>query len=98
MTQGSSELTDIGAGRLERRAQDGRPAVGLRPQAVHDALGLVELAPDEHGRAGAGDRGPERAELAGARDEVRAARVQVRAVRLVQAVGKAAADEVEVAR
>src|SRR3954470_4491612 len=98
MTHGSSELADIGARRLEGRALHRGPAADLRAQTLHHALRLVELAPDEDGGAGAGDRGAQRAELARALDDLRAAGIEVRAVGLVQAVGQPAADEVEVAR
>ena len=38
------------------------PAFGQRLQALGDRAGALEVAPDEHGRAGAGDRRAERAE------------------------------------
>ena len=64
-------------------------------QPLDHARGGVVLAPDEHGRAGAGDRGAERAELRRAGGERHRLGVELRAARLVQAVGEPAGDEVE---
>src|SRR4051794_22387380 len=66
-------------------------------QGLDDAGGGLVGAPDEDGRAGAGDRRPQGAEGARAADELHRARVEVLAARLVQAVVEAAGDEVPVA-
>ena len=55
-----------------------RPLAGGPAQAVQHRAGLLVVAPHEHGRAGAGDRRAQRAELARPRDQLQRARVQVR--------------------
>ncbi len=47
------ELAHVGALRLERRAQQRRPAVDLAAQRLDDGAGLLVEAPHEHRRAGA---------------------------------------------
>ena len=69
------------------------PALGQLVQLGRHGAGGLEVAPDEHGRAGAGDRRAERAERLRGLDELPRARVEVRAARLVDAVAEAARDE-----
>ena len=71
-----SELVDVGALRLERRPQQRRPALDLAAERLGDGAGLLVEAPHEHGRPGAGDRRPERAQLARAHGQLERAREQ----------------------
>ena len=93
----ASELLDVGALGLERRAQDARPALDLAAQRLGDGAGLLVEAPHQHRRPGAGDRRAERAQLAGALGQLERAREQVRAALLVQAVLQAAREQIPVA-
>ncbi len=52
---------------LERRPQQRRPALDLAAQRLDDGAGLLVEAPHQHRRPRAGDRRPERAQLARAR-------------------------------
>ena len=86
-----SKLHHVSPLRLERGAQQLRPALDLRPQRLHHDAGLLVEAPHQHRRTGAGDRGAERAQLPRAAGKLKGAREEVRAVLLVQAVVQARA-------
>ena len=87
-----SERSHVGPLRLERRAQQRRPAVDLRGERLGHGAGLLVEAPHQHGRAGAGDRRSQRPQLARARDQLERARKQAGAPLLVQPVVQAARD------
>ena len=74
-----------------------QPSASRRRRLDHAGRRLV-VAPHEHGRPGARDRRPQRAEVARAAHERHRLRIEVLAARLVQAIVEAAGDEVPVAR
>src|SRR4051812_20132822 len=69
----------------------------LGAQALEERAGLLPVAPEQDGRARARDRGSDRAELAGGRQELHRARVERGAAGLEDAVRQPAGHQVEVA-
>src|SRR3954452_2581904 len=69
----------------------------LGAEALEQSARLLPVAPEEHGRAGARDRGADGAQVARRAQQLHRARVKRSAARLVDAVGQPARHEVEVA-
>src|SRR3954469_15090429 len=69
----------------------------LGAEALEEGAGLLPVAPEQHRRPCARDRGADGAELAGGREQLHRARVQRRPALLVDAVRQPAGHEVEVA-
>src|ERR1044072_2058745 len=92
----TSELGDVSTVGGEGEAADLGPALAAALQLLGDLAGVLPGGPDEDGRAGAGDRRPQRAQRASRVDQLQRARVEIAAARLVDAVGETGGDEVEV--
>src|SRR6185295_3202350 len=90
------QLGDVGSEGTEGKAADLGPAPITTFQGFHDLSGVLPGAPYKDGRASAGDGGAEGAEVAGLVDQLHRARVELAAAILVDAVGEAGSDEVEV--
>src|SRR3954468_17611246 len=103
---GSVVHTTPKAGRLKRsdvraaRSEAGAAHLAvarLGAQALEEGAGLLPVAPEQHRRPGARDRGTDRAQLAGGAEQLHRARIQVSPALLMDAVRQPAGHEVEVA-
>jgi len=80
----------------EGQAADLGPAGAAVLQRLSDVAGVLPGGPDEDGGSGAGDGGAEGAQLFGRVDQVHRARVKPAATLLVDAIGEAGSDQIEV--